>query len=193
MFLDLKPGRDANHRAGGTTPRVPVFRQFLNVIGCGVAIPVYYLTTAHSRFPVTLDIIITIVLTELNRYVIEGRRMSFLGRTEQRTLQEQGSWEADHLENQPATARLECVAAVVGWREDPSLYSRALESYKSSRTCLFLLAGIDGDETQDQDMVTVFGKVCVLHFKGKRGSRGVTDNGIICTGVPRAIGSHSVA
>ena len=171
MFLDLKPGRDANHRAGGTTPRVPVFRQFLNVIGCGVVIPLYYLTTAHSRFPVTLDIIITIVLTELNRYVVEGRRMSFLGRAEQHTLQEKGGREADHLENQPTTAKLECVAAVVGWREDPLLYSRALESYKSSRTCSFLLAGIDGDETQDEDMVTVFSKVCVLRFMEKRGSR----------------------
>ena len=166
MFL--QPGRDAYHRASGTTPRVPALRQFLNLIGCGLAIPLYYLTTAHSRFPVTLDIIITIALTELNRYVIEGRRMSFLGperRAEQQTSQDKEGREAVHLEDQPVIARLECLAAVVGWREDPSLYSRALESYKTSRTCAFLIAGIDGDEIQDQDMVKVFSQVCVLHLR----------------------------
>ncbi len=181
MFLDLKPSRDANYGVGGTTRRVPAFRQFLNVIGCGLAIPLYYLTTAHSRFPVTLDIILTIVLTELNRYVIEGRRMSFLGverRAEQHISQEKEGGEAVHLEGQPVTARLECLAAVVGWREDPSLYSRALESYKSSRTCAFLIAGIDGDETQDLDMVKAFSKVCVLHLSGRRGLRGGVDNSV---------------
>lgn len=81
MFLDLEPGQDTGHQPSGrtTSPRVSAFRQFLNVLGCGLAIPLYYLTTAHSRFPVTLDIVITIALTELNRYVIEGQRMSFLG------------------------------------------------------------------------------------------------------------------
>jgi hyaluronan synthase len=161
MFLDFKPGRWPSGSTNGH--RVSSFRQFLNVLGCGLAIPLYYLTTAHSRFPVTLDIVITIALTELNRYVIEGRRMAFLGRQacdKRPFLQEKCASEASYLESQPIPLTLGCLAAVVGWREDPSLYARALESYKSSKTCTFLLAGIDGDETQDQDMVKVFKKVC---------------------------------
>ena len=37
------------------------------------------------------------------------------------------------------------MAAIVGWREDPALYQRALESYRRARGCVFLLAGIDGE------------------------------------------------
>ena len=80
MFLDFEPGQHTGHTPGGSTTghRISAFRQFINVLGCGLAIPLYYLTTAHSRFPVTLDILITIALTELSRYVIEGQRMAFL-------------------------------------------------------------------------------------------------------------------
>jgi hyaluronan synthase len=161
MILDQKVDRDAGHHTSGA-PRVSAFGQCINVLGCGLVIPLYYLTTAHSRFPVTLDIIITIALTELNRYVIEGRRMSLLSqewRNGKRASEEKDDREDLYLETQPPPSRLECLAAVVGWREDPSLYARALESYKSSGTCAFLIAGIDGDETLDQDMVNIFNKV----------------------------------
>jgi hyaluronan synthase len=142
--------------------RVPAFRQFLNVIGCALAVHLYYFTTAHSRYPITLNIIITIALTELNRYVIEGCRTAFFGRQHANGLDALQDKKAIHLESQPNSPKLECLAAVVGWREDPSLYCRALESYKSSRTCIFLLAGIDGDEAEDQDMVKIFKRVCAF-------------------------------
>ncbi|KAL2179673.1 uncharacterized protein P884DRAFT_275981 [Thermothelomyces heterothallicus CBS 202.75] len=153
---------------GTSGHRVSAFRQVLNVFGCILAVPLYYLTTAHTRYPVTLDIIITIAFTELNRYVIEGCRMAFQGR--QRSGRDTASlpenWDekaAWYLENQQETPKLECLAAVVGWREDPGLYARALESYKSSKACVFLLAGIDGDEAEDEDMVRVFKKVYPEH------------------------------
>lgn len=150
--------------------RVPVSRQLLNILGCILAIPLYYLTTAHTRYPVTLDIIITIAFTELNRYVIEGRRIAFLRRqqyADQATLSEKTEKEvAGYLESQPGVSSLECLAAVVGWREDPALYGRALESYKLSEACVFLVAGIDGDEAEDQDMVRVFKRV-IIHFYDK--------------------------
>ncbi|KAL2146411.1 hypothetical protein VTI28DRAFT_4164 [Corynascus sepedonium] len=143
--------------------RVPVSRQLLNILGCILAIPLYYLTTAHTRYPVTLDIIITIAFTELNRYVIEGCRIAFLRRqqyADQTTLSEKTEKEVTgYLESQPGVSSLECLAAVVGWREDPALYGRALESYKLSEACVFLVAGIDGDEAEDQDMVRVFKRV----------------------------------
>ena len=157
MFLDPKP------RGAFGGPRVCRVRQCLNVIGCALVLPWYYLTTAQTRFPVTLDILLTIALTELNRYMIEGRRIAFLDQRpfdgKGQSLEEKRDREDLYLESQQATPSLDCLAAVVGWREDPSLYRRALESYKSSTTCVFLLAGIDGDEEQDQEMVAVFSKV----------------------------------
>ncbi|KAH6614373.1 hypothetical protein B0J18DRAFT_389020 [Chaetomium sp. MPI-SDFR-AT-0129] len=166
MFLDEKPfGRDADHRgyAGFRGRCVPISRQIINVIGCALAIPLYYLTTAHSRYPVTLDIVITIALTEFNRYVIEGHRSAFHGRYLGFSEHDfEGSTEKEHhipdIEKRPTSTKLECLAAVVGWREDPALYARAVESYKTSKACVFLLAGIDGDEEEDQDMVKVFKK-----------------------------------
>ncbi|KAK0739421.1 hypothetical protein B0T21DRAFT_284158 [Apiosordaria backusii] len=139
-------------------------RLLLNLLGCLLSIPIYYFSTVHSRYPVTLDIVITIALTELNRYIVEGRRQDF-ARSQQiqshgrHSFDEKEEWSSLHLETQPSAPSAECMAAVVGWREDPSLYARALESYKSARTCTFFLAGIDGDEKEDQDMVNVFCQV----------------------------------
>lgn len=164
LKFDDRPGRDADLRDAPASGRhVSLFRQVLNLLGCLLAIPCYYLTTVHTRYPVTLDILITIVLTELNRFVIEGRRIDF--HDEQRHQEysytdEKRDWEKIDLEIQPVTPKLECLAAVVGWREDPALYERGLESYKSARSCVFLLAGIDGDEAEDQEMIEVFNKVC---------------------------------
>ncbi|GAB1316838.1 Glycosyltransferase 2-like domain-containing protein [Madurella fahalii] len=165
MLSEDKARMDGDRRRAATTkPRISVLRQFLNVLGCALAIPVYYLQTAHSRYPITLDILVTIALAELNRYVVEGRRMAFGFRggkqgEERPGPQEKDDWDGIHLESQPRVSRLECLAAVVGWREDPSLYRRALESYKSAKTCAFVLAGIDGDEAEDQDMVRIFNQV----------------------------------
>ena len=160
------PGRDADLGDAPAYGRhVSPFRQFLNIFGCLLAIPCYYLTTVHSRYPVTLDILITIALTELNRFVVEGRRIEFYDEQRHReysNIDEKCDWEKIDLEVQPVAPKLECLAAVVGWREDPVLYERALESYKSARSCVFLLAGIDGDETEDQDMINVFNKVNFL-------------------------------
>lgn len=167
---DLRTAAADNHR-------VPAFRQVLNVLGCALAIPVYYLTTVHSRYPVTLDILITIVLTELNRYMVEGHRIAFHGRKwrQEAPLQEKNDWGAIHLESQAQRPRLECIAAIVGWREDPALYGRGLESYKSAKICAFLLAGIDGDEEEDQDMVKVFTRVSALRIPGEIGVNTTTD------------------
>ncbi|KAK4164444.1 family 2 putative glycosyltransferase [Cladorrhinum sp. PSN259] len=162
--LKEKVDGDIHHRDSPVVDGHPVspFRQFLHLLGCLLALPIYAISTVNSRYPVTLDLFITIALTELNRYTVEGRRID-LARSERkeetREYNEKEAWGALHLESQPASPRLECLAAVVGWREDPALYRRALESYKTARTCSFLLAGIDGDDKEDQDMVNVFSQV----------------------------------
>lgn len=163
--LKEKVDGDIHHRDSPVVDGHPVspFRQFIHFLGCLLALPIYLVSTVHSKYPVTLDLFITIALTELNRYTVEGRRIA-LSQTEQKEEEtkeynEKEAWESLHLEAQLVGPRLECLAAIVGWREDPALYRRALESYKTARTCSFVLAGIDGDEKDDQDMVNVFSQV----------------------------------
>lgn len=106
----------------------------------------------------TLDILLSIFLTEFNRYSNEGRRSRF------------SSYQTDtgisyDTEKAPAPsehgllAGAETMAAVVGYREDPALFTRALESYKSARGCVFTLVSIDGDAAEDLEMMRVFCKV----------------------------------
>ncbi len=158
MILDSHVDGPADHSAGR---RVPVLRQILNVLGCLLTLPCYYLTARYSQYPVTLDILITVTLAEINRFVNEGRRMAFYTSRQQTRSPpaEKSPHEKMDLEMQTPPPRLECLAAVVGWREDPVLFTRALESYKTAQTCRFLLVGVDGDEAQDQDMVSVFSQV----------------------------------
>lgn len=51
------------------------------------------------------------------------------------------------------------IGCVVGWREDEELYARCLESLQSTPSCTTIVAGIDGDEAEDERMVDVFHKV----------------------------------
>jgi hyaluronan synthase len=113
--------------------------------------------TVHCHYPVTLDTIVTIALAELNRFNNEGRRMKFY--ESETRVREKADPEKTASDVRSATPKLQCMAAVVGWREDPALFTRALESYKSAKGCTFVLVGIDGDEEADQDMVDVFEKV----------------------------------
>lgn len=147
-------------------------RMLLNVIGCLVSIPAYWAVAVHCHYPVTLDLVLTILLTELNRLVNEGRRLQFYEEESPEPLLPPRDEKSDgdgfydekragFLETQTQTqgvppSRLDCMAAVVGWREDPALFTRALESYKSARHCKFMLVGIDGDDGPDRDMVDVF-------------------------------------
>ncbi|CAG9951112.1 unnamed protein product, partial [Clonostachys rosea f. rosea IK726] len=154
----------------GTTvasPRhVSVLRQVVNVLGCIASLPLYWFITVHCRWPVTLDLIITIGLAELNRYINEGRRLAFLDEASydsESDIEEKNHHEIHALrideksmspvESGSASSRLDCLAAIVGWREDPSLFTRALESYRTTQNCAFVLVGIDGNEAEDMDMV----------------------------------------
>lgn len=50
------------------------------------------------------------------------------------------------------------IGCVVGWREDEELYARCLDSLKRTPTCNTIIAGIDGDEAEDERMIDVFQK-----------------------------------
>lgn len=151
---------EANGAFGDTFPLVSkgryvsAFRRLLNIVGCIFIIPFFYLATVQSLFPMTMDMIINVILTEYNRFANERRRTSFQTKPNGSTRKE-----LDDLETQSPTPKVNCMATIVGYREDPDLFFRALESYKSARGPSFILLGIDGDAAEDQEMVDVFNTV----------------------------------
>ncbi|KAL5355604.1 hypothetical protein BJX96DRAFT_141544 [Aspergillus floccosus] len=137
-------------------PDVPLFRQVLNLLGCLIILPMYYVMTAYTRHPLTLDILVTIFAAELNRFCNERRR---------RRLYRLDGASSTHDAEKAMQAMVhsdlgpECIAAIVGFREDPELFARCLESYKPARECRFVLVGVDGDAAPDMEMIQVFQKV----------------------------------
>lgn len=150
------------HVPSAAYPRhIPIWQQCLNVLCCFLSIPIYFLMTVSSHYPITLDMLLTIILAELNRFFNQQRRekLQALNDQDESPVREKEDWLKWELNVEKAAPRLDCMAAVVGWREDPDLFSRALESYKATEGCTFLLVGVDGDEAEDQDMVDVFNQV----------------------------------
>ncbi|KFA71255.1 hypothetical protein S40288_07796 [Stachybotrys chartarum IBT 40288] len=154
---------DDEHRgfAVASPPHVSILRKAFNILGCIVALPLYWMMTVSSPCPVTLDTIVTVLLAELNRFLNEGRRMKFY--EQESRVRDKADPEKSGLDARTATPKLQCMAAVVGWREEPGLFTRALESYRAAKGCRFVLVGIDGDEAPDEDMVRVFHKVYPEH------------------------------
>ena len=54
------------------------------------------------------------------------------------------------------------------WREDPDLWRRCLESYKTASGWAFMVVGVDGDEADDQEMIDGFLQVWRSWPSGKR-------------------------
>lgn len=135
-------------------PDVSRFRQFLNLIGCIIVLPIYSIITGYTRHPLTLDILLTIFAAEYNRYTNETRRRQLQGSS--RIVQDPEKANYPPMTTDRAT---ECMAAIVGYREDPELFARALDSYKLASECRFVLVGVDGDDVPDMEMVRVFQNV----------------------------------
>ncbi|KAI1843926.1 hypothetical protein JX266_009982 [Neoarthrinium moseri] len=53
----------------------------------------------------------------------------------------------------------DCMAAIIGYREDEETFNQALKSYLQAANCRFVLVGIDGDDNEDQYMFEIFQKV----------------------------------
>lgn len=85
---------------------------------------------------IALDLVVRIVLAEKNR-ADNLRRLA--------------SWQ----DRQKGKADLEVVASIVGRRENGPLFTGCLESYRKAG-CKYLVVGIDGNEDEDEDMVSVF-------------------------------------
>ena len=52
-----------------------------------------------------------------------------------------------------------CLASVVGYREEPTLFRKCLESYRNTAGLEVLLLGIDGNGRDDMEMVRVVQEV----------------------------------
>jgi hyaluronan synthase len=130
-------------------PRAGALLALFNLLACFAILPLVYLAPAFTRWPCTLDGLIGAFLAEFVRYQNEGRKLRAEAVRERRDMEKGGA------ESCPAT-----MAQVVGWKEEPELFSRALESYQEAEGLRFLLLGVDGDSAEDMEMVDVFQKVC---------------------------------
>ena len=128
-------------------------RQALNVILCLLlALFVFGYVRKHVFiFPVTMETVWQIALAETNR-----RRSR---RRVKRLKEDLGSSDIEKaVYKQASYAR--CMASVVGYREEPALFTRCLESYLNCPGLEIMLVGIDGNDAQDMEMANIARKVC---------------------------------
>ncbi|GLA11515.1 hyaluronan synthase 3 [Aspergillus niger] len=148
MYYIPKPLKP--HSGVGSGQRlVSLAEQTFNFLGCIVAAVVYFYGLMYLKQPLTFDMIVSIILAEYCRWRNSQRRRYAAQQEENGSL---GLAEKGKSSEQ----RLDCVAAVVGYREEPTLWKRALESYSQAQNCRFLLICIDGDAEEDREMVEVF-------------------------------------
>lgn len=146
-------------------PHVSWPRQVLNLIGCILIFPLYRAAAVNTYYPATVDLLISILFAEYCRFNNEKRRIALREAETQPRYKDDIEKHALKLSEQPRAPSLGTLAAIVGWREDPDLWARCLESYKTTRGCTFLLAGIDGNDADDREMVDVFKNVIQINLR----------------------------
>jgi hyaluronan synthase len=163
-------GNERKHSFSEPKSQVRVSRsgKIYNFIGCLVAAALYCYTTLYwSDYLYTFDTIITVYLAEQCGWDNERVRRSSQRPEGEKSdvhsclsVAEKGEYYI-HPERS-SKFELGCIAAIVGYREDPAIFTKALESYMNVEGCQFVLTCIDGNEAEDQVMVDVFRKVCRL-------------------------------
>lgn len=102
-------------------------------------------------FPVTLEALWQVGLAELNRRKSKRRV---------RDLRTQTDPDDPEKKLSQGSSYFTCIASVVGYREDPIVFAKCLESFIGCPGLRTLFVGIDGDETQDIEM----GKVALTIY-----------------------------
>lgn len=102
-------------------------------------------------FPLLIEGVLQIILSEVNHRKQTRRYRQF----------EQQGQDCEGL-GEEASRRTECVGAVIGYREDPVIFRKCLESYRDDSSCAVsvLVVGIDGNEAEDLQMIGTVEKVC---------------------------------
>lgn len=141
-----------NQQANSTMPAA-LSKKVFNLAGCILVAILYAYLLKYSGKPLTFDILVTIFLAELCRWTNQQRRHTSTARLE-------GDGILDMVEKgENPNSSPGMIAAVVGYREDPTLFKKALESYLQAQGCRFLLVSIDGDTNEDEEMIDVFREV----------------------------------
>ncbi|CAI6331792.1 unnamed protein product [Periconia digitata] len=144
---------------------ISAFEKFLNFLGCMAAAVVYAYLLLYSNHLWTIDTGASIFLAEYCGWSNEKLRKKSTGddqlhneKSDDLSLAEKGGYFLD-AKSDYDEAKLGCIAAVVGYREDPIIFNKALESYLQADGCRFMLVCIDGNSLEDQEMVDIFQKV----------------------------------
>lgn len=127
-------------------------QQAVNVVLCLLlALFVFgYIRKHVFIFPITMETTWQISLAEINR-----RR----SRRRVRRLQEELAPSDVEKGALAKTSYARCMASVVGYREEPGLFTKCLESYRDCPGLELLLVGIDGNKAQDMEMANIVRKV----------------------------------
>ena len=138
--------------AASCLPQLPsLHRQALNVALCLLLGAFFIWFRRWTRyFPHTVECIWQISLAEVNRRK-SIRRLRLLHDNLKSADEEKGFGDTE-----PA---VRCLASVVGYREEPTLFRKCLESYRNTAGLEVLLLGIDGNGRDDMEMVRVVQEV----------------------------------
>ncbi|KAG8163056.1 hypothetical protein KVR01_007534 [Diaporthe batatas] len=113
----------------------------------------------------TVDAVVTLLLTFLYTHLNSDAKITSgkslapqLAAAEPNELEETKEPRGSPTDTSPNTIDGEpnVIGCAVGWREDEELYARCLESLQSTQSCTTVVAGIDGDEAEDERMINVF-------------------------------------
>lgn len=128
--------------------------QFLNAVSCIVTFTIIFLYFRRyvAAFPITIESLWQISLAEVNR----RKNIKRIQRITPSLDEESGMGEKS------GKSIVRHMASVVGYREEPSLFKRCLESYRGSPGLEIMLVGIDGDQVEDMEMVRIAGEVSSL-------------------------------
>ncbi|GME44857.1 hypothetical protein EAF04_006864 [Neofusicoccum parvum] len=112
----------------------------------GIAIGICGLRSI-TNWPVTAEAVFNCALSEWNRRKGIRRIKALEARSRQADVEKGDGVQVRYM------------GSVVGYREDPALFRRCLESYKPSTGLGLLLVGIDGNDREDLDMAAVVEQV----------------------------------
>ncbi|PVI08314.1 glycosyltransferase family 2 protein [Periconia macrospinosa] len=144
---------------------VSVLEKAFNFLGCIAAAIIYAYLLLYSNHLWTIDTSASILLAEYCGWSNERLRRKAKG---DEPPQEEWSTNLSTAEKGgyflntksfSESARQGCIAAVVGYREDPIIFTKALQSYLQADGCRFMVVSIDGNGLEDQEMVDVFQQV----------------------------------
>ncbi|PVI07435.1 glycosyltransferase family 2 protein [Periconia macrospinosa] len=135
---------------------VPTFEKWCNFFGCLGAAYLFYLLFYYSDHLWTFDTLLTIFLSEYCGWSNERFRRQI--RAEEPATSQKNS-DPSLLTEDLSNHKLDCIAAIVGYREDPAIFTKALESYLQADGCRFILTCVDGNKPEDRVMVDIFKEV----------------------------------